>query len=459
MIVKLAQQLPSGHWRAVIRRKSLGTHSAVFPTREAALRWRAEKLAALYKAKSATSTAPALKDVVAEYLLSVRYLRKAPGTQTREKCAVAPLLFVGGRKGGNPRPWSEHPVDIIDGLDIQNYIDTRTREPCQRNTGKTVSPDSVRLEVRLLSCVFKHAVQRRYRQGNPALARHSGFDLPPSNVRDTRISSVDEFHLYDHAYGRICDSRRANAALYPWLKFVGATGCRPGEAARIELAWYNVEARHIDIPRRGTKKRNPRRVLITEALAAELQAQFDRAISAGSKYLFFSKSRKSGEPIPFQYSTGWRAVRKLAGVTSEAHGMRRELISRLFESSGLTDGQIALIVGDVNVMSLEPYKHLRATELRAQYDAFQQAQDVLRARVQLRHTMEQFKVTRIEDIPLEVLATLDVTVPQEMRTSLDPATSREVSRKQIALWRKQAREQERLDAQPLREASKKKRNR
>ena len=55
--------------------------------------------------------------------------------------------------------------------------------------------------------------------------------------------------------------------------------------------------------------------------------------------------------------------------------MRREYIARCFEQSSLTDGPVALLVGDVNPMSLEPYKHLRATELRAQYDAFQASQD------------------------------------------------------------------------------------
>jgi hypothetical protein len=47
----MPQLLPSGNWREVIRRKDLGLHTATFPTKQAALRWKAAKLSQLYKAK------------------------------------------------------------------------------------------------------------------------------------------------------------------------------------------------------------------------------------------------------------------------------------------------------------------------------------------------------------------------------------------------------------------------
>ncbi len=115
-----------------------------------------KKMAALYKAKSHISIAPSLEMMVEGYLESVRFRKKSPGTQIREKVAAAPLLFVDERRGGQPRLWAEQPIDILDGLDVQDYIDTRQAETCQRN-GKPVSPDSIRLEVRLLRSVFKQA--------------------------------------------------------------------------------------------------------------------------------------------------------------------------------------------------------------------------------------------------------------------------------------------------------------
>ena len=49
--------------------------------------------------------------------------------------------------------------------------------------------------------------------------------------------------------------------------------------------------------------------------------------------------------------------------------MRHEVISRLFEDTDLSDSQIAALVGDVNVLSLAPYKHLRVGKLRGKQDA------------------------------------------------------------------------------------------
>jgi hypothetical protein len=68
------------------------------------------------------------------------------------------------------------------------------------------------------------------------------------------------------------------------------------------------------------------------------------------------------------------------GLTVEAHGMRREFISRLFEfpASTLNDGQIALLVGDVNPASLEPYRYLRSEQLRNVHEAFVQSQTAAR---------------------------------------------------------------------------------
>ena len=440
---KHAQQLPSGNWRVVIRRRGLGYHSAVHPTKEGALRWRHEKLAALYKSKGATSDAPALKKIAADYFDSVTYRGKAKGTQVREKVAATPLLHAGGRKDGRLRQWAEKPIDMIDGRDIQDYIDTRSAETCKRNPEKTISPDSIRLEVRLLSCLFQHAVQRRYRTGNPALARDSGLRLPASNIRDLRISPTDELILSDKAREKVYRSKTANPAIFPWLELVRATGCRPGEAAKIELAWIKLDARHIDIPRRGTKKRNPRRVLLPEDLVKKLQPQLARAIAAKSTYLFFSISRKTGKPTPFQYNTAWRQVRASAGVQAEAHGMRRELISRLFESSGLTDGQIALLVGDVNVMSLEPYKHLRATELRAQYDAWQVAQELQRDQTERAQYIQLLAACgrSEETLSPETRALLDQLPSTKI---VDPVAAREADEQKVRQMREEHLQQQRL---------------
>ncbi len=215
----MAQQLPSGNWREVIRRKGLGLHTATFPTKQAALRWKAAKLSQLYKAKGVVVVGQTLAMTMAEYFNSARHLQKAPGTRSREKCCEAPVLYINGDGvAKRPRAWTNNPIDIIDGLDVQSYIDARSQEKSLRNSAQSISPDSIRLEVRLLSAVFKHAVQSRYREGNPALANRAAMCylaqiFATHALRRHRNPRCRSRQVITWSY-----SRRTNPSLHPWLE-------------------------------------------------------------------------------------------------------------------------------------------------------------------------------------------------------------------------------------------------
>jgi len=404
----MAHKLPSGRWRAQIRRKEFGNHAEVFNTQAEAVAWERSKMSELLSKKAKESgQGKSLSAVIDEYVKSPRFLRKAPGTQRREKSSANGVLNRWSGKALARRPWSDKPIELIDATDINAFIGHRMAESTQH--GRPVSPDSIRLEVRLLSAVMKHAVRERYRMSNPALARLSGLDMPTTKPREGRISEAQELKLEAAARGRITRSKRSNPCLYPWLVYVRETSSRPGEAAKIELSWIDLDKKVIDVPRRGTKKRTPRRVILTDDMLLLVTAQRERALTDGSKYLFYSRNRKTNEWQPYKYSNAWQEIRREAGVESEAHGMRREGISRLFESSSLTDGQIALLVGDVNPMSLEPYKHLRAGELRPQVEAFRLAQQERTDRVEANLTKQVLQRLGIkaEQLPAEFNAWLD----------------------------------------------------
>jgi integrase len=254
--------------------------------------------------------------------------------------------------------------------------------------------------------------------------------LPTGNIRDTRLSPEDELNLLNAAHNQVFKSAKTNPALYPWLEFVKATGCRPGEAAKTELTWLHLDKCYVDVPRRGTKKKTPRRVLVTQELVELLQAQRQRAIKAQSPYLFYSISRKTGLPVPYQYNTAWRKLRKETGIEIEPHGLRRELISRILEGpSGLSLSQTALLVGDVNVASLNPYSHLQAAAIRPQYEAFQvvQAQQRdLADRVRIKELLKQLGRDASNMTP-EDLAALEEPLPKPE----DPAEQRERHREHL----------------------------
>jgi integrase len=366
----MAYLLPSGRWREQIRKKDFGYYKGAFDTEAEALQWKQETLATLSEKKAKErGQGKALSDVIDEYLKSAKFLRKAPGTQRREKSSALAILNIRSERTKLVRrDWATRQIDLIDVNDLDEYIAQRMTEVTIR--GNPVSNDSIRLEVRFLSPVFKLAVRKRYRTTNPTLARASGLELPRGLPREGRISETEELRLSAIGRNHTESSTRANECFSPWLEFTRKTLCRPGEAAKVELSWINLESKCVDVPRRGSKKRNPRRIILTDDLVELVTAQMACARRVGSPYLFYSLTRATGEWQPYQYSSAWRRTRKLADVKVEAHGMRREGISRFFERSSLTDGQIALLVGDVNPMSLEPYKHLRSEELRPQMEAF-----------------------------------------------------------------------------------------
>jgi integrase len=397
------------------------------------------------------------------YLKTTRFEDKAPGTQYRELCCAQSVLFLDpiptgapdrARRLADPDPVEEtdrrarqiagRAIDAIDGRDLQDHIDVRSKETSLL-TKRQISPDSVRLELRFLSSVFKYAVQQRYRESNPAIVRLSGLKMPTPRRRETRISPMQEQEILSEAYARSFSSLKSNPSFYPWLELVRNTGCRPGEAAKIELEWVNLEKRFIDIPRRGTKKRNPRRVLLTSRLVNILAPQLLRATIAGAPYLFFSYSR-DGELVPYCYHSAWKEVARKAGSQCEAHGMRRELISRYFEDSPLGDGQIALLVGDVNPASLEPYRFLRSEKLRRHVEVFEAAQTLARRHADVEMDRALLRKLKVRGVKLTKEQRKSFASRNRPASPIDPVGDRDAAEVAKSVKPVGAAELKRIDA-------------
>jgi integrase len=379
-------QLPSGKFRTQIRRKNLAALSKIFDTREEGAAWGVSREAELLAAKNGAVARPnaslTFSSTCERYFLSPKFTEKAPGTQMRERASSKRLLEYFGN----------YALSVIDGALMQEFIDMRCNERVRHKNGtkldKKVSADTVRLEKALMSAVFKFAKRRNFISAN--IMRDS-FELPTCIPKEGRITLEQQSALYESA-AQMGHARGANPCLLPWVYFVFETGTRPGEAAKIELSWVNLKERKISIPRIGQKKRNARVVLIANDIVKMLEVCETRAREAGSKFLFFSRANAErakdarGKPIRrlrnetemsarkcicFAYYSAWRNLCKVAGIPSKInpHIIRHEFISRLFEETDMNDSQIASLVGDLNVLSLEPYKHLRVERLRDRQDA------------------------------------------------------------------------------------------
>lgn len=379
-------ELKNGKFRVQLRRKAIGYKEEYFDTREEAESWALETESSLLQRHHAAPKVVArellFKDLVEKYFASPVFENKAETTQDREKSTSKPVVGHFGR----------YAVTVIDGTMIQDYFDERSRERKKLSNGELadakISGHTVRLEKAFLSSVFKFAKRRNLAPRNIML---DSWDLPNCNKREGRISIQEQVNLFSAAKEMV-KNPRTNPCLLPWLHFVFETGTRPGEAAKAEVTWFDFEKRKVSIPRQSHKKRNPRVILLRKGLADELEKQCALAIAAGSKYIFWSLSNTprpkdgAGKPLrrrrtreeteareirPYAYYHAWRRICAKAGIppSINPHIVRHEFISRLFEQTELNDGQIASLVGDVNVLSLEPYKHLRVERLRDKQDA------------------------------------------------------------------------------------------
>jgi hypothetical protein len=93
--------------------------------------WERSKLGELLTKKAReTGQGKSLATVVDEYVVSARFLRKAHGTQRREKSAAQAVM---NRWSGNVparRPWSDRPIELVDATDINAYIGLRMAVGC-----------------------------------------------------------------------------------------------------------------------------------------------------------------------------------------------------------------------------------------------------------------------------------------------------------------------------------------
>lgn len=379
-------QLSSGKWRVQIRRKGVGYKEGYFDSREEADAWAEKTEADLLKrhhevAPKVQEKTLTFSEVVRRYFDAPVFSNKAPSTQDRERDASQRVLDYFGRTA----------IGVMDSLMVQDYLDLRSREKKRLKSGKlsdtVLSGNTVRLEKAFLTQIFKFAKARKI---VPMDIMRDDFDLPTCVSREGRISVKQQYALYKAAE-EMAEHPRTNKSFLPWLWFVFETGTRPGEAAKIELSWLDLDKKRVLIPRRGSKKRNPRVILLRDELAEEVRKQQAFAIEAGSPYLFWSRENEprvkegsapkrrrrtkeetaSRKIVPFAYYHAWRRLCDKAGVPRDInpHIVRHEFISRLFEETDFNDSQIAALVGDVNVLSLEPYKHLRVEKLRDKSEA------------------------------------------------------------------------------------------
>lgn len=226
--------LPSGSYRARIRRRGMKNLDKAFKTKNEAETWAKETEAEQAKGYTAHSKAPgamSLYEAWLGYKSSFRYSEKAPSTQKRE---VSAMLAVGRLLGDFSL------TSISEAIIQSDFIDKRARE---KRKDKHIKGDTVRIEVVLITTILTWAKRRGHIA--EVVSKRADFEKPKMGRRDQRISreqeqalrSAAKIYTTARAWQDIESKKPANYTPEAWLHFCLATGTRPGEAATIELKW------------------------------------------------------------------------------------------------------------------------------------------------------------------------------------------------------------------------------
>lgn len=236
-------------------------------------------------------------------------------------------------------------MDEVTSVDIASYRDMRLGTVIER-TGKSVSGNTVRLEMALLSALYNLA---RIEWGTCTHNPVEHVRKPQASAgRTRRLTSVEERRIKRAL-------RERNAGLACIFTLALETAMRQGEI--LSLRWEHVDLHlgiaHLPVTKNGTARDVPLSYKARQALR-----EFEGPL-AGPVFSYTSSGFKSA----------WRITLASLGIEDlHFHDLRHEAVSRLFELGSLNVMEVAAISGHKSLNMLKRYTHLRATQLVSKLD-------------------------------------------------------------------------------------------
>jgi integrase len=286
------------------------------------------------------------------YIESEEWLAKADTTRRAELSKQKAVLAALGSK-----VLTEFTVD-----DVRAYMAKRRREPSTKaaEPGTTVKAHTLRLEVAALSAMLNFAVVQKWISVNPV----RGVKRPRGDRRTARVDDELMGEIFDHP-AVMMDSKA-----YMFFRILFSSICRPGELASAQRTWLRHDFPQIHLPR--SKNEDERVIVLARGTYKQLLSWLEEQ-PADCPYIFGTKKLSGEGWSPYNYATVWRKLRKDLGLAQKkvvAYSSRHEGISRLFEQTKLSDGQIAGLSGHRSPQALWHYKHLRNEHQRPTIEAY-----------------------------------------------------------------------------------------
>lgn len=338
--------LPSGRFRAFARVRKL-KDVQTFDREKDAQTWAEKTMARMRKGtwqekdKHQPGTGMTITQAFAAYVESESWLSKAQTTRTSELPKHKPVIAGLGH--------IRLPDLTVE--DVDEYIAARRKVKPVRNPDpeSKLSGAQIRLEIAALSAVLNWAISKKKLTEN---VTHKA-DKPQNDRRSERLTDEDIGKFFGAP--EILEDPKA----YAFFIVLFTTGCRPGELKNAEKKWMRDQPPQIVVPR--TKNEDPR-VLVLPQHTYDMCKRIAETTPDSCKYVFATKKRDGSGYGPYNYRHPWDAGAKAAGIYGTgrvAYSARHELISKLFESTKMSDGAIAGISGHRSSAALWHYRHLR----------------------------------------------------------------------------------------------------
>ena len=358
-----------GKWKAVVRKRGWPTVSKTFRIQKDALTWAKRTEVEIEKGifiDPAHSERITFDKALTRYLSEVVPTKK-PATQETDKYCAEPLRAYFGK----------YSLAAISPDLVAGYRDKRLATPIQRIdrttkkprvlldplTGepRTLSANTVRLELALLSHLFNTAI-REWRLGlvrNPV----SGIRKPsPGEGRDRRLRGNEETRL-KHALASYSNP------MLGWIFDIALeTGMRSGEIAGLRIHQVDLQRRVVRLS--VTKNESARTVPLTRRAVEVFALALDNPTRPeGCDLVFFGEPGRDGKRRPYTFAKVWNGIKTSLGLGDlHFHDLRHEAVSRLVEA-GFSDQEVSAISGHKSMQMLKRYTHLRAEDLVDRLDA------------------------------------------------------------------------------------------
>lgn len=332
-------KLPSGSWRALVRKGGVNKSSAFILKRDA-IEWAQRTEMAIAQSGSSGYIKPQAGTTVSKLIDSYRLQLKHLG---RSKEAVLKNLSASNI--------GAVAINRLAPIHLREYVDKRM---------ETAGGVTIAIDLSYLGSVLKWAREAKHLDVNPQLAldaraslKHRGLNT--RGKERTRRPTEDELNrLYAHFDGR----SRSKIPMSDIVRFATLSAMRLGEICELRIEDLSKDCDTILV--RARKHPDPE--------VKELNDQVVPLLGDASVLAKKMKGkRKEGKlfPLATEVAVGasfTRACSDLGIKDLHFHDMRHEGITRLFQA-GLRIEQVAVVSGHRDWKMLKRYTHLKADDV------------------------------------------------------------------------------------------------